>query len=272
MLEELEAYLDNAAAPALRDLVLDACKTLSTAGAETHVLPLTNIVHDDDVIQTDAAHEAICGTLEAVLIKTLLEFGIEVSEHASLQVLNSMLKGLTAITNWDDPETINGLTDSQEDNESILADILVVVGDLTIGDYMEAIAEVSDDLIDRIRQTTDITIDGPQPDPALVTVSQKRLRTLLLKTDFQENSVFVKALNGGLRLGLPIEDVVAPNMTALHELPVDKLGAELVAFAFASSLPTEVVPNAVNALKESFTLSIPDMILLDTEIKRLLQG
>jgi hypothetical protein len=270
VLENLESYLETAASPQLRDLVMDACKTLETAGVDQHLFMLNVVLEQVESTESDILTLGICGTLIPVMTQTLREFGIQLTEDADLRVVNSILKGLQAISNWDDPDTLNGLTQAVEGEEAALADILSIVGDLTVGDYMQVLLEVSPDLLDRIAQETDRATFEPQPDSVAVAAAQIRLRTLLPKAQFNEDSIFVYALDNGLRLGLPFELCLAPYLEALYSHPIEKLGQELVAFAYASSLTTDAVLPVINKLKETFTLSIDDMFQLDAAIKRLL--
>lgn len=270
MLEDLEAYLDASTTQEMRNLILDSCQTLTRAGVENHLFLLRNAIDIAEGLEFDTVYEGIYGTLKPLFVGVLKEFGIQVDDDIDLRTLNSILKGLKAIDNWDDPDTINGLTDAVEGNEAALADILVIVGDLSIGDYMQALVRVSTDLITRIAEVTNKEGPEPQPDELAVAAAQIRLRALLPKANFDDNSIFIQALDNGLRLGMSFELTIESHIDALHQLPVEKLAAEMVAFAFASAAQIDAIPTLLNKLKESFSLSITDLMQLDAEIKRLL--
>jgi hypothetical protein len=272
MLEYLEAYLDASTTPELRALIMDSCKTLDTAGVDSHHFLLRQAIDGADGLEFDVVYSGIFGTLKPIFMHTLLEFGITVDEEIDLRSLNSILKGLQAVTNWSDPDTLNGLADTAqlEGNEAALADILEITSDLSAGEYLGVIVEVSTDLIQRISEVTNRDIGGPQPNDIAVAAAQTRLRPLIEKAGFGEDSIFVNALDNGLRLGLSFELTFEPYLDQLHQLPVNRLAAELVAFAYASSAQTDAVPMLLNKLKESFTLSITDLMQLDSAIKHLL--
>lgn len=270
MLEYLEDYLDAATTPELRGLIMDSCETLNAAGVDSYLFPLRNAIDAADGLDFDVVHEGIISTLKPVFMQTLREFGIKVDEEADLRLLNSILKGVQAITNWDDPDTINGLTAAIEGNEAALADILEIVSDLSAGEYMNVLIEVSSDLLQRISEVTNRQAIEPQPNEVFVAAAQSRLRALMTKVDFHEDSIFVDALANGMRLGMSFEHTFAPYLDQLHELPVARLAPELVAFAYASTAATDAVPAMLNKLKESFSLSITDLMELDSAIKRLL--
>lgn len=272
MLEYLEAYLDASTTPELRALIMDSCKTLDTAGVDSHHFLLRQAIDGADGLEFDVVYTGIFGTLKPIFTQTLLEFGIKVDPEIDLRLLNSILKGLQAVTNWADPETLNALasTSEQEGNEGAFSDILEITSDLSAGEYLGVLTEVSSDLIQRISELTTRDVDGPQPNDIAVAGAQTRLRPLFTKADFGEDSIFVNALDNGLRLGLSFELTFEPYLDQLHQLPVDKLAPELVAFAYASSAQTDAVPMLLNKLKETFTLSITDLMTLDGAIKRLL--
>lgn len=270
MLDYLEAYLDASTTPELRALIMDSCKTLDVAGVDSHHFLLRNAIDGADGLDFDVVYSGIFGTLKPTFIQTLREFGVEVDEEIDLRLLNSILKGIQAVTNWSDPDTINGLADPIEGNEAALADILEITSDLSAGEYMQVLIEVSSDLLNRISELTVRKGIEPQPNELFVAAAQTRLRPLISKAGFGDDSVFVHALDNGLRLGLSFELTFEPYLDELHQLPVDRLAAELVAFAYASSAQTDAVPMLLNKLKETFTLPITDLMQLDAAIKKLL--
>lgn len=270
MLEYLEAYLDASTTPELRALVMDSCKTLTAAGVDAHLFPLRNALDASENGSFDVVYEGIIGTLKPVFVQTLREFGVQVDEDIDLRLLNSILKGIQSITNWDDKESLNGLTDPIEGNEAALADILERTSDLSSGEYMGVLIQVSSDLLQRISEVTTVESIDPQPNEIAVAAAQMRLRDLIQRAGFGEDSVFINALDNGLRLGLSFELTLEPHLDQLYDLPVGKLAAELVAFAYASSAQTDLVPAMLDKLKESFTLPLTDLMQLDAAIKKLL--
>lgn len=272
MLEYLEAYLEASATPELRGLIMDSCKTLTAAGVDSHEFLLRNAIDGADGLDFDVVYSGIYGTLKPIFTQTLREFGITVDAEIDLRQLNSILKGIQTITNWDDADTLNALCDTVEieGEEGALADILEIVSDLTSGEYMGVLIQVSPDLMQRIKeQTTRDTIE-PQPSDIAVAGAQMRLRSLIPKAGFGDDSLFITALDDGLRLGMSFELTFEPHLEKLIQLPVTKMAAELVAFAYASSAPTDAIPMLLNKLKESFHLSITDLMALDAAIKKLL--
>lgn len=270
MLNDLEAYLEASTTPELRDLILDACEVLTNAGVDNHLFLLRNVMGEAENGDFDLVYGGIVGTLVPLLRHNLGEFGIKLVEEVELPVLVSMFEALNTIEDWDDPDTLNALSEAPEGNEEALADILEVVGDMTSSDYLMVLESVSEDLMKRIGEITTRYNAGPQPAVELVERARKRLRELFDKDHYGEDSLFVQRLVDGLRLGLDFHPTVEPLLPQIAELEPDAMARELVALAYASSLPTEEVLPALNQLKESFTLSITDLIRLDGEIKRLL--
>ncbi len=270
MLDRMQEYLDSITTPALSDLIMDATRTLTAAGQDIHLYQLQQAMDIADGLEPDAALESLQSVLMSNLSQTLRQFGVYLSDETDLRTANSILKGIQLLEEWDDPTTINGLTAALEGEEAALADMLVIVGELTIGDYMNALERVSPDLITRINELTSEERPEPQPDSVAVAAAQMRLRGLLNKGALGEDSVFVKALDQGLRLGLSFELMLQPWLEELYAQKPAKLAADLVAFAFASALATDEIPPTLNRLKESFHLSITDLLELDSAIKKLL--
>lgn len=270
MLDRMQEYLDSITTPALSDLIMDATRTLTAAGQDGHLYQLQQAMDIADGLEVGAALEGLQDVLAHNLDQVLRQFGVYLAEDTDLRTANSILKGIQLIEEWDDPVTLNGLTAALEGEESALADILQIVGDLTIGDYMNALERVSPDLITRIGELTNADTQEPQPDTVAVAGAQMRLRALLNKGVLGEDSLFVKAMDEGMRLGLSFELTFQPYLEELYQRPVNKLAPDLVAFAYASAVSTDEVPDKLNRLKESFHLSITDLLELDSAIKKLL--
>lgn len=270
MLQDLEAYLDATTTPETASLISETCQTLLDAGVDSHLFVLRNAMDEAQAQENDIVLE-LTGILITTIRSNLKEFGIKASDEADLKTLHSIFKGLQLIDKWDDPDSLNVLTDASiEGEESCLADILNVVGDLSVGEYMVALESVSEDLITRIAEMTRRDNDGPQPDEIVVAGCQHRLRFLLAKHVPTEDSLFVKAMDNGLRLGMSFEVIIEEHLNDLAALPVKKMAWDMVAFAYASSTPSDGALLLLNKLKESFNLNINDLLQLDAEIKRLL--
>lgn len=270
MLKDLEAYLDASTTPELGTLILDATQVLLDAGVDSHLFVIRNNIDIADGLEFDTVYEGIVGALMPLLTHTLRQFGIEVSTEATLAQLTSVLKAINLIDDWDDADSLNSLVRGDEDNETMLSDVLEVVGDMPSSEYMLVLVQVSPNLIERIIEITNRDVDGPQPDEVLVAAAQMRLRALLPKAGFGEDSLFVSALDNGLRLGQSFERIIQPHLAEISELRGAAMARELVAFAYASSLASDQFLAAINELKDSFSLSITDLLQLDGEIKRLL--
>lgn len=270
MLDRMQEYLDSVTNSALSALIMDATSTLTAAGQEVHLYQLQQAMDIGEGLEPDEALNGLQSVLMSNMRQVLMQFGVTLSDDTDLRCANSILKGIQLIEDWDDPVTLNGLTAALEGEEAALADILEIVGELTIGDYMNALERVSPDLIARINEITGADRPEPQPDSVAVAAATMRLRNLLNKGVLDEDSLFVRAMDEGMRLGLSFELTFEPWLDRLYELKPSKLAVELVAFAFASAATTDEIPAKLNRLKESFHLSITDLLELDSAIKKLL--
>lgn len=270
MLDRMQEYLDSVTTTVLSDLIMDATRTLTQTGQDVHHYQLQQAMDIAEGLDPSDAVESLQSVLLSNFREVLKQFGVYITEDTDLRTANSILKGITLIEDWDDPATLNGLTAALEGEEAALADILQIVGELTIGDYMNALDRVSPDLIVRIGELTSRDTSEPQPDSVAVAGAQMRLRELLNKGVLGEDSLFVHAMDMGMRLGLSFELAIQPYLEELYQRPVGKLAPDLVAFAYASALATDEIPDKLNRLKESFHLSITDLLELDSAIKKLL--
>ena len=268
MLQDLEAYLDATTTPELAGLITQAFQTLLDAGVESHLIQIRNTLDRAEAQEQDAVLEL--NNVRLVTLRTSLkEFGVQVTPEADLKTLHSIFAGLQLVDKWADPDSLNVLTDASiEGEESCLADILNVVSDLTVGEYMVALESVSPALIDRIAELTRREGDGPQPDEVVVAGCQHRLRFLFAKHMPGENSLFVKALDDGLRLGVSFDALIEQHLEAIMALPMSEAAWELVAFAKASDTPDDQIILMLNKLKEAYSLNINDLQQLDAAIKR----
>lgn len=270
MLDELEPYLRQRTTPELTDVIMSGCQALLDAGVDNHLFLIRNNIDLSASEDFDAVYGGVVGILIPLFRHNLREYGVTVTDEAELPVLVSIFEAINRIEDWDDKVSLNSLTDTDEDNEVMLADILEVTGDLTSSEYLMTFAQVSTDLITRISEITSTSDEGPQPDEIAVMAAQVRLRTLLPKGGYDEGSIFIQAVGNGLRLGLTFETIIEPHLADIGDLPPAEMAKELVAFAFASSMQSDEIPGVLNKLKESFNLSITDLMELDAAIGRLL--
>lgn len=271
MLNDLEVYLNTSTTPELRDLILEAAEVLLTAGVDNHLFLMRNALDEADALgDFDVVNTSIVGTLIPLLHHHLREFGIKVVEETDLPTALSMFKAVLAIEEWADPQTLNAMALVDEDPETVLADILEVVGDLTSSDYLMVLESVSDNLITRIVEITDRPAEPEDVDHSAIDTAKARLKELFVRAPYGEDSHFIHALAEGLHLGRDFHTTIEPYLPELIDGPVVGLAQELVGFALASSLPREEIIPALDALKEHFNLNVVDLMQLDSQIRTLL--
>lgn len=271
MLENLEAYLDAFATQEQRDLILEASQVLLDSGIDSHLFLLRNAIDEADASgDFDSAHNKLVGILVPNLQQQLREFGIKVIEEAELHVMLSLFKAVMAIENWEDRTTINALADGEEDPETLLSDIAEIVGDLPSSEYQMILESVSPDLLDRITTLTEtpVVVDTTRAEQ----IEASRMRTLefLNRVQMGEDSFFIQAMAEGMQLAKDFHQFIEPHLPQILELSPSACARELVAFAMASSLPTEEIHSTINDMKESFHFSIIQLIELEATLRSLL--
>lgn len=206
MFDELAVYLDANATPEMKELCLDACQTLLSAGIERHGDIIDNELTVSDNIGNDAVYNITENILKPLYHEALGEFGVILVNDTTLSILVDMLKGITQLDNYDNPDLIRDLCNADEDAEAILAALLEVVGRFHEADYLMQMQSVNPDLIDQlVNSVSSPKVEHEQdllPSLSQVAVSRKRVAAYLHNVG-DKGSWLLAKLDDGLRLGTP---------------------------------------------------------------------
>lgn len=269
MIADLEAYLDQATTPELGTIILTSCRVLAESGVSDHEFLLQQQLDTAEGLEFDVVYKQINLILSPLMRQALAEFGVYMVQETPLKLLNVTMESLNQVDDWGDNETLYALADYDEGTTEAFADVVEHISNVPSAEILEYVADVSVDLLTRIREATAAEGQEPQPDAQNVAAARQRLRLLIPKVGLvSETSIFLKALDNGLRLGMSYNATIAPYMTALMDLNKKQLAGELVVFAAASTLPLDKLEEVSNKTKELFDISMIDSAQISRQIKQ----
>lgn len=269
MIADLEAYLDQATTSELGTIILTSCRVLAESGVSDHEFLLQQQLDTAEGLEFDVVYKQINLILSPLMRQALAEFGVYMDQETPLKMLNVTMESLNQIDDWGDNEAIYALADYDEGATEAFADVIEYVSNVPSAEILEHVNDVSVDLLTRIREATSAEGDEPQPDAQNVAAARQRLRVLIPKVGLvSETSVFLKALDDGLRLGMSYNATIAPHIDALMQLKPNQLAGELVVFAAASALPLDKLEEVSNKTKELFDIPMIDSAKISRQIKQ----
>lgn len=268
MIADLEAYLDQATTQELGTIILTSCRVLAQAGVSDHEFLLQQQLDTAEGLEFDVVYQQIHLVLTPLMRQALAEYGAYMNPETPLKVLNVTMESLNQIEDWGDNEAIYALAEYDEGAPEAFADVIEYVSNIPSAEILEHVDDVSVNLLARIREACSAEGSEPQPDPQNVAAARQRLRVLIPRVGLvSETSVFLKAIDGGLRLGTSYNATIAPHMDELMKLDKSRIAGELVVFAAASALPLDKLEEVSNRTKELFDLNMIDSAKISQQIK-----
>lgn len=243
MFDELDAYLDLVATPEQKDLCLDACRTLLWVGEERHVEPIDDELVVAGSVEGDPLTNIMQGILLPLYVRVLNEYGVLFTGEITLPIAVDMLKGLLLLDNYDNPEAILTLCQTDESHEEIFAELLVLGGRYHSDDYLQYIREVSPDLLKRIEDNAS-SVKVPntsdlEPSAADVAAARRRLESFTANNAV--GAAYLKErMDEGMRLGMPLHLTLIGQLDHLHQVAEQKpddAAVCLVTLLLAATMP-----------------------------------
>lgn len=231
MFDFFGAYLDKITSPERKRIYLDACKALFEVGISEHEFAIDQEISMVDNGTTEMFLTALDNLLLPMIVQCVYELGVVLEEHVTLEQATDVLRGLNAIENYGDPDTICNLCHSDDGPEAALSDILPLLGRYESADYLTYLSQVSPDTMKRIEDLTRKDVVGEEPSTLQVNRARSRLTPFVQKfTD----ALVLHALKDGARLGIHISDLITPYRDVIEELSTERAAVELFGFALAS--------------------------------------
>lgn len=241
MFDYLTAYLNSFASPVQKQLYLDACQTLVDHGVTAHVFAIDQDLAVAESLDSDIVFSSINEILIPLYIEKLGEMGLVVNHDATLPLLTDMLKAILLVENYEDKDNLNSILDCVEGKEAAVADLLATLGSFQSAEYLPVIQEVSDELLERLREVLKNESLDDQIDQSLVAAIRYRVERFLAleNVNIYRTNHGIKAITlvkDGLKLGMPHEDLLEGRQDFLDDLKKpETIAIELLAFILISA-------------------------------------
>lgn len=237
MFDFLSAYLEGTVTPEQRRVVLDGCYALVEVGISDHEFLIDQELEKTDQLDSDTVIQQVTEMVLPMLRQVIGEFGVRLTEDVTLAQATDILRALQRIENYEDQDTILGLTESSDGSEAALADILELMGQFSSAEYLGWFERVSPALLERIEETCSKENDPLLPNQSIRDAARFQMQLYLSMAPVQAAAelLAVHALEEGLHFGLPLELVIAPYRARLESLDSQRLALELMGFLCASN-------------------------------------
>ncbi|HWT39865.1 MAG TPA: hypothetical protein VN081_01135 [Dongiaceae bacterium] len=254
MFENLDAYLANVTTPDLRATLMDACEFLVTLGVEGHSFAIDQELamagNGDTQITVHSIYSVVTETVRAIMDR----MGVITKNDQPLHRLLDALKALEGLTNYDDQATVAQLLDENQDPEEALGAVLALLGTHKPHDYVELFAEVSEDLLIRLK-----TLNSAEesydllPSRENVELARSRFKRFLVR---HKNTLIEAKIRDGARIGVPVDDLIDQIGDPIHDLSGKDFGIVIAGAYAASNTPTENLQEAARREVTKFSTDI----------------
>lgn len=265
----LKAYLDTVVPPLRSDLIIQACELLHELGIDGHDYDLQQELALAENGGMTILLSSIDNLLMPMLRISLQNFGITLFEEATMQQLVDVLNGVNSIENYGDPESILIFCDNAEGPEEALSQILPLLGQYNVGEYLAILDKVEASLLEQIERVLPETTTGHVPPSEAVTRSRIRLNTYRVNRD---SLLVIEDIRNGQRLGLPFALYLEYHTEALESMDIPTLTEQLLGFVLASEVSNDEIYKTCISELEALLIDPTKVIQADVQLKKLLKG
>lgn len=273
MFDFLSAYLESAVTPEQRRVILDGCYALVEVGISDHEFLIDQELEKTDQLDSDTVMANVAGMLLPMIKQIVGEFGVRLGEEVTLQQATDVLRALQLIDNYEDQESVYGLTDSSDGPEAALADILQLMGQYQSAEYLTMFERVSQDLLDRIAEVCS-TENGPLlPDQGIRDRAKMDLElfsTLPTVAPVAPEMLIRHALEEGAHFAMSLELLIAPYRTQMESLDAGRLAIELMGFLCASRVDINDFRKTASQQLEIIHTDISKITAVDVAVTSLI--
>lgn len=252
MQEFLEGYLDATVSQELKATILAARDALAKAGQGDVEDALGTVLSQESLSEGSLPIAIIEGILLPKLKECLLQFEVRVNEQTTLRVATEMLNAILAMDNWDDPERLYTLCDSDESPEEILASLVSEVGVLNEIDVLTVTDTVSPRLIEKLQEILEPTLPPPEADEEQIAIIRDRVKQFLSDNLPPSPPFLTYLLNENYRLGMPAMVYYEAFVTGLPDVIDPQIAAyQLTSFVLASPQTGETILESVAKMADA---------------------
>lgn len=236
----LKAYLDPAMPAMQVDLIIGAFELLLSVGIDGHDYAIEQEMALAENADTTIFTQSIHNLAVDCVLDTLDRLGVQLVENASLYDLYDVLRALTALDNYGDPDSVIAGCSNDEGPVIALADILPLVGRGSIGHYLHVLSSVTPALLTRVEEVaSQQRVETPSEDAQAVLHARQRLHGYIAMAK-AESLLIVDMVRSGVRLGMPLEAYLNDAVESLEAYLKDSeyaLAAQLLGVLLASDVP-----------------------------------
>lgn len=225
---------------------------------------------DESLSYTGHTLDEVIKLVSFYLTQILTEHSIFVNDEISLNRLVTIIEALMDIQHFEDIDTINNILNLDISKEEKLAEILALVCDLDTADILIDIEEVSDSLLDRLKEhsnesTNDTSLEVETDISSYVTTIKDYIK--FLQTD---DLTVVCLIKDGLKPGYEFQTYASMIGRDFESLDPKRAARELMAMALISvdgnKNPKSIVSSHIDKLISDFRL----ITKVDIELTNLL--
>jgi hypothetical protein len=268
----LQAYLETVLPKPQVHVMVEAFELLTSAGvdAQDHQIEQELALAEDG--ESSVLVQSMYNLATPLMIATLENFGIKVNAHVTLAEMTDVLQGLLTLENYGDPVTIMQACDNSEGPIECLSEILPLVGAYTAGHYLTLFEDVTATLLERIESSAKEQYEEPPGGSA----ETDNIRIRLMQYIGQVGSAVLMVLDsvrGGMRLGLPLETYLEPNLATLEAIARDQpdtLAKQILGFVLATPTATDQIRSACDNEFDSLCVDKANVTKADIALVKLL--
>lgn len=236
MTSEVKEYLQLAATPEYCAVAAETMSIFTDFDYTEHEQELLNAVMGSGVAEESSVVQDVHFTLVEHCRELLGMHHITLVEDASLELMNTILRGLYLMQAWEDGVTLQRLLEQDSDPEAIFADVLHEVVGLDTTQVTDALVDFDDAVNKRLSQILQSSL--PEVDLEEDEVSLEQITRLKNYSVFANNNKLIglRLVRLGYRIGAPFEnyfqkvkrhfDTMAPESFAQEIIPLLLLGRD----------------------------------------------
>lgn len=185
----------------------------------------------------------------------LNDFGIILSDDASLKLRHDIYKTLIYIPHYIIPEDLAHIFNSDFDNQETIAQIVPYFTEQQPDVALEHIEEVSDEIISYLRESINVRLQtqGEYVGTRVDTERVKVINRLLSNNEPGKFSLMLELANSGVRVGRPYDELITLSFTQLESRNPVEAAAQMVGLAFFSDLPLSGIWRQIDASLDDYT-------------------
>lgn len=261
MLDLLSEYLNVAATPEDKVVIGNAMEVLEQIGHEDIEYVIEELLNTDDEVDAGATLQSIQDLVMSHLHLVMRLNGVTMDQSTNMRMMTAAVRGVMDLNDHEDRKSLIDVTDDRAPVREVYCELLAMVTQYPVDEWMVLVEEVQDGIINRLRELEDS--DAIEDDGEL-DVRRERIHA------FRQYDIYLtpfggapKLLSNMLRSGL---DVALPFILYAKSIPIQleqlkpaEIARELFGMAIVSN---DGYTNPYDTIKSNIEefVSSPDVI------------